>query len=138
MLTADRAGLCEQYFSSYKAHAESTLLIGTLGAALGIATAPAVLPQVEGVPLWSWFAGVAGVGAFGAGAVMWSQSHECTFGACDSSPDASLGQLIMLHGPPLLAIPLTYGIRALLSSDGVQARPAIERDGAHVLISGHL
>jgi hypothetical protein len=139
MLDGGDGGLCEQNFASYEALVDASLVIGVFGAALGIATAPAVLPEHDGVPLWSWFAGAAGAGAVAVGAVLWSESQECEFGACDSSaPDASLGQLLMLHGPPLLAIPITYGVRALLHSDDVAARAAIGPDGAHVFVTGVL
>lgn len=139
MLDGGIGGLCEQNFASYEALVDASLVVGTFAAALGIATAPAVLPEHDGVPLWSWFAAAAGVGAVTVGAVLWSQSQECAFGACeDSDPDASLGQLLMLHGPPLLAIPITYGVRALLHSDDVAARAAVEPDGARLFLTGVL
>ena len=50
--------------------------------------------------------------------------------------DPALGRLLVLHSPPLLAIPMTHGIRALLKSDQVQARASYSPAAAEVTITG--
>ena len=130
--------LCIQSFARYQSLGDMTLIVGALGSALGMAAAPAALPRVEGVPWWSWVAGGAGVGVATAGALLWSNGKSCSLDHCEGGTDSKLGQLLVLHGPPLLAIPITYGIRALLKSDHVQASASYQPSGGQLTISGRL
>lgn len=128
--------LCIQSFARYQTLGDVTLIVGALGAALGIAASPAALPDAEGVPVWSWVAGAAGVGVATAGALLWSDGTSCSLNACEDRSDPKLGQLLVLHSPPLLAIPITHGVRALLKSDDIEARASYLPSGAQLTISG--
>jgi hypothetical protein len=128
--------LCVQSFARYQTLGDVTLIVGALGSALGVAASPAALPDANGIPVWSWIAGVAGAGITTAGALLWSGGTSCSLDKCEDGTDPKLGQLLVLHGPPLLAIPITHGIRALLASDDVEARASYLPSGAELTVGG--
>lgn len=128
--------LCIQSFARYQTLGDVTIAFGALGSALGMAASPAALPEADGVPIWSWLAGAAGAGVATVGALLWTEGTSCSLGTCDDQTDPALGRLLVLHSPPLLAIPITHGVRALLKSDQVQARASFLPAGAEVTITG--
>ena len=128
--------LCIQSFARYQTLGDVTVIAGGFGAALGIAASPAALPDADGVPAWSWIVGAAGAGVATAGAVLWAKGSSCSLDSCEDGTDPKLGQLLLLHGPPLLAVPITHGIRALLKSDDVHARVSKRSSGFELTIGG--
>jgi hypothetical protein len=128
--------LCFQSFARYQTLGDVTLIVGALGSVLGTAASPAALPDARGIPLWSWLAGAAGAGVATAGVVLWTKGTACPLNKCEDRMDPKLGQLLVLHAPPLLAIPITHGLRALLKSDDVQANASYSPTGAELTVSG--
>ncbi len=134
--TVQEGVLCIQSFARYQTLGDMSLAFGALGAALGIAASPAALPEADGVPIWSWLAGAAGAGVATVGALLWTDGTSCALDTCEDQTDPAFGRLLVLHSPPLLAIPITHGIRALLKSDQVQARASYSGAAAEVTITG--
>lgn len=128
--------LCIQSFARYQTLGDVTLIVGALGSAFGTMASPAALPEADGVPLWSWLAGAAGAGVATAGALLWSSGTSCSLEKCADKTDPKLGQLLVLHAPPLLAIPITHAVRALLKSKNVQAHAFYSPAGGELAISG--
>jgi hypothetical protein len=103
-------------------------------------------PDDEGVPAWAWVAGGVGAAVVGTGvAIAALTSHCVTTGTVVTDPQQSVdltmtedgaaptvcgqywtdpsgifGPMIALHGMPLLALPITYAIRAALHTDPKQ------------------
>lgn len=129
--------LCVQAFARYQTLGDLSLAFGALGSALGAATAPALLPESDGVPAWSWIAGAAGIGAATVGVVLWSKGDSCSLQDCDTDRlDPNLGRLLVLHAAPLLSVPITYGVRALLRTDRVEARAQYSPAGGSITVGG--
>jgi hypothetical protein len=116
--------LCIQSFAHQQTLGDRAVLFGALGSALGTASVPSLLSDTDGVPLWSWLTGIAGLGVASAGVVLWSQGQACTLEHCKDGAGPQLGQVLLLHGPPLLAVPITYAVRSLLKSKRVEAQAA--------------
>ncbi|HMJ11900.1 MAG TPA: hypothetical protein VK524_10830, partial [Polyangiaceae bacterium] len=109
---------------------------GVAGAALTAASVPSLLPDADGVPVWSWIVGVAGAGVATGGALIWNAHEPCTTTRCKAETDPSLGQLVLLHSTPLLAIPITHAVRALLGSNQVSASTEYSSDAGAVSVGG--
>ncbi|HEX7479399.1 MAG TPA: hypothetical protein VF331_16470, partial [Polyangiales bacterium] len=129
--------LCVQAFSKYSTLRDFSLVFGALGSTLGVAALPPLLPGTKGVPAWSWIVGGVGVAAAATGVALWSKGDSCSFDKCETDHlDASLGQLLLIDSAPLLAVPITYGIRSLLRSDDIEARASYLPAGGAVTLSG--
>ncbi len=129
--------VCLQAFGQHQTFGDYTLAFGGVGAVLGAAAMPVILPPEHDVPLWSWIVGVAGAGAVTAGAVLWRTAEPCTLQRCDAEHlDPSLGQLLILHGPPLLAVPITHLVRSLTGTQSVEARLVTGQRSARLTLQG--
>jgi hypothetical protein len=96
----------------------TTALLGALSGLLVTVSMPLVLPRAQGVPLWSWFAGIAGLGAAAVGVYAALQHDRCTVyfrdGTCwISTATEDLTSLSLSTAAPLLAIPIVYLLRGL-------------------------
>jgi hypothetical protein len=129
--------VCIQAFAKYQTLGDFTLAFGGVGAALGVAAMPALLPETKGIPAWSWLIGGVGAAAAAAGIALWSIGDRCSFASCTSDKhDQSLGQLVLLSSAPLLAVPLTHGVRSLLRTNTVQASASYLPEGGSVAVTG--
>jgi ABC-type cobalamin transport system permease subunit len=100
-------------------------------------------PDAEAVPAWAWVAGGLGVVVVGTGIAISAATAECV--GADVMPQAGMagvaegeavqptpclqyttdpsgifGPMVALHGLPLIAIPISYAIRAGLRAPGTQ------------------
>lgn len=107
------------------------------GNALLSVSVATLLPAQDGVPWWAIGVGAVGLGVAATGAYLWSDGEPCLGHDCDTElTDPRLGQLVLMHGAPLLAVPLTYGLRALLDSDQVQTRAELSARGGSLGVQG--
>jgi hypothetical protein len=103
--------ICPQSFAQYSTLGDLTPVFAVLGSTLGVAALPALLPEIKGVPVWSWIVGTAGAATAASGIALWSRGDRCSFSKCDPTRvDVSLGQMLLIDSAPLLAVPLTYAI----------------------------
>jgi MYXO-CTERM domain-containing protein len=84
------------------------------------------LPAAKKAPAWAWGVGVAGLAVSGVGLGLALAGTDCNIAdphvACQTfTADASFGPLLMMHGLPLLAVPLTYVVRGATRSSYAKA-----------------
>jgi hypothetical protein len=114
--------------------------LGVPGGALLTASVPLLLPEAEGVPWWSWALG--GVGVAGIAVGGWALAQEGTADGMNADGSirlrrtASLGVMLGMSALPLLAVPLTHGIRALGAGDSAQAEVSVAAGGAVLRVGG--
>lgn len=89
-----------------------------LGAAMLTAGMPLWLPENPRVPWWAWTGGGVGAVVAGIGIKLAVDTPGCLkdeFGRCtDHALATRIGTQLMLQSVPLLALPVVYGVRALL------------------------
>ncbi len=126
-------------FARYDA-AQRAVWPATLGMVSLSTGLPLLLPEDDGVPGWAWIAGGAGVLVAGAGTALWVSSETCTTRQCSADgTDPLLGQLVLLHALPLLAVPLTYALRDVLDDSEEHTVSAICTDaGCSLAVRGFL
>ena len=126
----------EIYLRDYDKEGEAALLMSISGNFLLAAAMPLVLPDYEEAPWLPWALGIVGTVAGATGAALTASGERCTAVQCNPDTlDPSLGLLVMLHGAPLLAVPLTYLVRALLDDGEVQTQVAASTDRLDVRIT---
>ena len=110
---------CILGFQKYSDAGRFSVFSGVFGASLGSAAVVTLVPADDGVPLWSWLVGGAGVSVAVVGGALWNSGDDCTMlQPCDpDGHDESVGQLVMLQAAPLVAIPLTYVVRGWLGGN---------------------
>ncbi len=129
--------ICIQSFAQYSTLGDLTQVFAVLGSTLGVAALPALLPEIKGVPVWSWLVGTAGAATAASGIALWSHGDRCSFSKCDPNRvDVSLGQMLLIDSAPLLAVPLTYAVRSLLGSHELEARASYLPAGGAIALSG--
>jgi hypothetical protein len=117
-----------------------TYALGVPGGVLLTAAVPLLLPASEGVPWWSWSLGALGVAGVAVGG--WALAQEGTADGVNADGSirlrrtASLGVMLGLSALPLLAVPLTHGIRALGAGETAQAEVSIAAGGAVFRVGG--
>lgn len=96
----------------------AVLASGLGGSALLTLGIPFLLADEDGTPWWSWVLGGLGLAAIGTGiAVMATEGYSIVYATTPPAPytqrtePAFLGSLILAHGVPLVAVPLTHLIR---------------------------
>ncbi len=105
-------------------------LVGAVSGALATAAMPLVLPDEDGVPWWSWLVGGVGLAAVGVASYFFATDGECygntaLMSACTRrAPNALAGALLLEQAAPLLAVPITYLIRAAIGPTQGGARAA--------------
>jgi hypothetical protein len=110
---------------------------GIAGALLTTAGIPVLLKPRDGVPAWSWLAGAGGLLVAGTGVGLWVAGSSCSAESCPSdSLDPTTGQLLLMHAAPLLAIPLTHGIRALTDSESLSVTPEMGWGTGRLAVQG--
>ncbi len=111
------------------------------GSVLLSASLPLWLPEHAGVPWWAWGSGAVGTLGAAVGLKLAIDAGECTvdeFGRCTSPVLATrVGTLLLLQAVPFLALPVTYGVRALTGGE-VEAKVAIGQGGAQLTFEGRL
>lgn len=98
----------------------STLLTGSL---------PFILPEREGVPWWSLALGGAGAALVATGIYFTAiDNSRLSDDQTHFERTVPLGPLLIMHGVPLLSIPLTYAIRSLFGPSTTQPSASLSVD----------
>lgn len=102
---------------------------GGVSSTLLTASMPFLLPQRQGIPWWSYVLGGAGAALLGTG--IYLTAIDNTHLADDQmhfERSVPLGPLLIMHGVPLLSIPLTYALRSLFGSTPTQPSASLSVD----------
>jgi hypothetical protein len=112
-------------FEAYRrveAYDSVPLAASAVGAGVLTASLPLWLPEHAGVPWWAWASGGAGVVVGVVGTKLSVDAGHCLvddFGRCIAPALATrLGPSLILQALPFIAVPIVYGVRALLGSEG--------------------
>jgi hypothetical protein len=140
-----RVGTAAQLAPAQRAFDDATMLVPITGAIGSLAltiSLPMFLPdEHRDVPWWSLVIGAAGLGVSVVGIYFVATEGDCygnSLAPCSRrSPTWALGTLVLEHAAPLLAVPLTYIVRALLPTSSVgSASLRIDAGGGELSISG--
>lgn len=118
------------------------LAVGGVGAVLWAVSVPLVFGPDSEIPWWSWVLGGVGVVGVGVGIGVMASTAVCTTAVeidqpcVDASAQWDAGFLVLTHGAPLLAFPITHLLRAALGTPAVRASAEVRRDGAVLGIGG--
>ena len=124
-------------FARYEDLGALALTTGVTGSIAGVGAVVLLSPEAEGVPWWSWGVGALGLGAGTAGVLVWNSGEACAAWGCSTSKtDPVLGQLILLHGAPLVAVPLTYILRDTFDSPTIGASARIGSSSGLIAVEG--
>ncbi len=125
-------------YDGFRAHVLAFTGVGSAGL---VASSAVALPQVSGVPWWSWLIGTGGLGLATYGVYLWAQDAT----TCEDPDCADFTRVDTLGGPfffmqslPLLAVPAIYGIRHLTGghSSELSAVTRLHVSGGSFALSG--
>lgn len=121
-----------------------TALLGVSAfGALAFAAAEPFLVSDDGIPSAAWVLAAGGLALAGAGIGFAFADHcepqltsrQVPGAACGFFNDATFGPLLALHGAPLLALPLMYGLRQLIGGESTVVL-GFEATGGRIAIGG--
>jgi hypothetical protein len=119
------------------------IITGAASSAVATIGIPMLLPAEDGVPWWTWVVGVAGVGVAAVGVYELTVEGVCYGNSSLGAPCARrqqtgiLGALVIEHATPLIAVPITYALRAAFgSSTHAGASIQVQPTAAVVNVSG--
>jgi hypothetical protein len=109
-------------------HGSASLALAGLGAALLAVSEYFWLPNDTGVPVWAWPVGALGVAVGVVGVALATLGPNCELReddrvrvSCQSfTSDLYFGPLIAMHALPLLAVPISYALRAAVRPSDVE------------------